>query len=125
MHPELVRILDSIPRDNLTFLITERGAPFSPALLSNWFSKRCGEVGLKGRSAHGLRKLALTRRANAGASTDMLKAFGGHGTSKEVERYTRDADQARRDERGLELQLRAKREQKFVQPKTWSDKKGT
>ena len=27
-----------------------------------------------------------------GASTDMLKAFGGHATSKEVERYTREAE---------------------------------
>jgi integrase len=124
IHPELVRVLESVPRDNLTFLITERGTQFSAALLSNWFSKRCGEVGLKGCSAHGLRKLALTRRANAEASTDMLKAFGGHETSKEVERYTRDADQARLDERGLELQLRAEREQNFVQPETRLDKKG-
>jgi hypothetical protein len=43
---------------------------------------------------YGLRELALTRRANAGASTDMLKAFGGHATSKEVERYTREAAMA-------------------------------
>jgi len=30
-----------------------------------------------------------------GASTDMLKAFGDNATSKEVERYTREAGQAR------------------------------
>ncbi len=75
-------------------------------------------------TAHGLRKLALTRRANAGASTDMLKAFGGHATSKEVERYTREADQARLDEQGLELQLRAERERGLSSPETRLDKSG-
>jgi integrase len=124
MHPELVRVLASVPQDNLSFLLTERGVPFSPAGLSNWFGKRCREAGLRHCSAHGLRKLALTRRSNAGASTDMLKAFGGHATSKEVERYTREADQARLDELGLELQLRAEREQNLVQPETRLDKKG-
>ena len=124
MHPELVRVLASVPKDNLTFLMTERGAPFTPAGLSNWFGKRCREAGLEGCSTHGLRKLALTRRANAGASTDMLKAFGGHATSKEVERYTREADQARLDEQGLELQLRAEREQDLSNLETRLDKKG-
>ena len=124
MHPELVRVLASVPKGNLSFLVTERGAPFTPAGLSNWFGKQCREAGLRHCSAHGLRKLALTRRANAGASTEMLKAFGGHETSKEVERYTREADQARLDEQGLELQLRAEREQNLVQPETRLDKKG-
>ncbi len=124
MHPELVRVLASVPKDNLMFLMTERGAPFTPAGLSNWFGKRCREAGLEGCSAHGLRKLALTRRANAGASTDMLKAFGGHATSKEVERYTREADQARLDEQGLELQLRAEREQDLSNLEIQLDKKG-
>jgi integrase len=124
MHPELVRVLASVSKSNLTFLMSERGTPFTPAGLSNWFGKRCHEAGLVNCSAHGLRKLALTRRANAGASTDMLKAFGGHATSKEVERYTREADQARLDEQGLELQLRAEREHSFVQPETRLDKKG-
>jgi integrase len=122
MHPELVRVLATVPKDNLTFLLTPFGKPFTPAGLSNWFGKRCREAGLQRCSAHGLRKLALTRRANAGASTDMLKAFGGHKTSKEVDRYTREADQARLDECGLELQLRAERERNLVQPKTRLDK---
>jgi integrase len=124
MHPELVRVLATVPRGNLTFLMTERGAPFTAAGLSNWFGKRCRKAGLRHCSAHGLRKLALTRRANAGASTEMLKAFGGHETSKEVERYTREAEQVRLDEQGLELQLRAEREQNLVQPETRLDKKG-
>ena len=124
MHPELVRVLAAVSKGNLTFLVTERGAPFTPAGFSNWFGKRCREAGLRQCSAHGLRKLAATRLANAGASTDMLKARTGHETSKEVERYTRAADQARLDEQALELQLRAEREQNLVQPETRLDKKG-
>jgi integrase len=124
MHPELSRVLDSLPKSNLTFLLTERGAAFTPGGFSFWFSKRCREAGLKNRTAHGLRKLALTRRANAGASLDMLKAFGGHATSKEVERYTRDADQTRLDEQGLELQLRAEGEQDLSNLKLRLDKQG-
>jgi integrase len=124
MHPELVRILAAVPRNNLTFLVTEHGAAFSAAGLSNWFSKRCRAAGLTHCTAHGLRKLALTRRANAGASTEMLKAFGGHKTSKDVEHYIRAADQARLDERGLELQLRAEREQELSNLKTRLDKTG-
>src|SRR5262245_54962646 len=124
LHPELLRALATVPKSNLTFLTTERGAPFTPAGLSNWFGKRCSEVGLRHCSAHGLRKLAATRLANAGASTDHIKARTGHRTSKEVERYTRAADQARLDEQALEIQLRAEREQNFVQPETRLDKKG-
>jgi integrase len=70
MHPDLVRILAAVPRSNLTFLVTDRGAAFSAAGLSNWFGKRCRAAGLSHCTAHGLRKLALTRRANAGEHRD-------------------------------------------------------
>jgi len=124
MHPQLVSILATVPRSNLTFLLTERDAAFSAAGLSNWFGKRCRAAGLTGCTAHGLRKLALTRRANAGASTEMLKAFGGHKTSKDVEHYVRAADQVRLDRQGLALQLRAEREQDLSSLETRLDKTG-
>jgi len=122
MHPELVRILAAVPRSNLTFLVTDRGATFTAAGLSNWFGKRCRKAGLAG-TAHGLRKTAATRLANAGCSTDQIKAITGHRTTKEVERYTRAADQARLAAAALQLQLRAEREQDFVQPETRLDKR--
>src|SRR5262249_16533698 len=122
MHPKLVSILAAVPRNNLTFLVTERGAAYAARTLSNWFGKRCRATGLSRCTAHGLRKLALTRRANAGASTEMLKAHGGHKTSKEVERYVRAANQVSLDEQGLDLQLRAERERDLVQPETRLDK---
>ena len=124
MHPELVRILAAVPRNNLTFLVSDRGAAFSAAGFSNWFGKRCRAAGLAHCTAHGLRKLALTRRANAGANTEMLKAFGGHKTSKDVEHYIRSANPVLLDEMGLELQLRAEREQDLSSLETRLDKTG-
>ena len=52
MHPELVRVLTSVPKGNLTFLMTARGAPFTAAGLSNWFGKRCREAGLWATALH-------------------------------------------------------------------------
>jgi integrase len=46
-------------------------------------------------SFHGLRKAACRRLAEAGCSANEIAAISGHATLKEVERYTRAADQAR------------------------------
>jgi len=53
MHPELIRALASVPRTNLTFLMTERGASFTAAGFGNWFRDRCDEAGLPQCSAQG------------------------------------------------------------------------
>jgi integrase len=95
VHPELAAALASVPKTNLTFLVTERGAPFTSAGFGNWFRDRCNEAGLPQCSAHGLRKLAATRLANAGCSTDQIKAITGHRSLSEVARYTKQADQRR------------------------------
>jgi integrase len=78
MHPELERTLAWVPRTNMTFLVTQRGAPFTPAGFGNWFRDRCDEAGLPQCSAHGLRHAAATRLANAGCSTNQIKAITGH-----------------------------------------------
>jgi hypothetical protein len=54
------------------------------------------EAGLPGRcKAHGLRKAAARRLAEAGCSASEIAAITGHKTLAEVERYTRAADQER------------------------------
>ncbi len=93
MHQALIDALAGAPRTNMTFLITEFGAPFSPAGFGNWFRECCDAAGLKGRSAHGLRKAASRRMADMGNSSKRIAAVTGHKTLKEVERYTREADQ--------------------------------
>jgi hypothetical protein len=46
IHPQLAAALASVPRDNLTFLMTEHGAPFTPMGFGNWWHARCNEAGL-------------------------------------------------------------------------------
>ncbi|MGB8561094.1 MAG: tyrosine-type recombinase/integrase, partial [Pseudolabrys sp.] len=82
--------------DNLTFLLTEKGRPFTPAGFGNWFRDRCREAGLpKNCAAHGLRKAACRRLAEAGCTVHQIAAISGHQSLREIERYTKAVDQAR------------------------------
>jgi integrase len=94
MLPELRSALDAMPASsNMAFMTTEFGKPFTPAGFGGWFRRRCAEAGLpKGLSAHGLRKAAATRLANAGGTAHELMAWFGWSTIAEAERYTRAAN---------------------------------
>jgi integrase len=94
IHPELARSLASVPRNNLTFIVTEHGAAFSAAGLSNWFGKACRTAGLVHCTAHGLREAACRRLAEAGATVHEIAAISGHKSLKEIQRYTEAVDQA-------------------------------
>ncbi|MFI5410157.1 tyrosine-type recombinase/integrase [Kaistia sp. UC242_56] len=95
IHSSLRQVLSGTSRDNLTFIVTSHGKPFTPAGFGNWFRERCDEAGLSQCSAHGLRKAAARRLAEAGCSNQQIKAVTGHKTDKEVSRYTAAADQQR------------------------------
>jgi integrase len=102
VHPVLQEILDATASDHLTFLTfltfltTQAGQQFTPAGFTNWFRDRCHEAGLpRGTSAHGLRKAACRRLAEAGCSANLIAAVSGHRSLREVQRYTEAADQAR------------------------------
>jgi integrase len=110
MHPELRAALESVPRTHLTFLVTEWGAPFTSAGFGNWFRDRANEAGLRHCSFHGLRKAAATRIVDAGGTTDEARAFTGHKSSRELEKYTKAADQRRLARQAL-AKLRAEGEQ--------------
>ncbi len=94
IHPELAAILEMVPKDNLTLLLSEAGGPFKAASFGNWFGDRCREAGLgKGYNAHGLRKAGARRLAEAGCTAHEIMSITGHQTIAEVERYTRSANQ--------------------------------
>ncbi|MFT8791258.1 site-specific integrase [Komagataeibacter saccharivorans] len=94
VHAELARALDLVPRLQQTFLVTGEGKPFSAGGFGNWFRDRRREAGLPEKiSAHGLRKASARRLAEAGCTAHQIKAVGGWSTLKEVERYTRAANQ--------------------------------
>ena len=94
IRPELRAILDASPVGNMVYLVTEFNKPFTANGFGNWFRDRCIEADVPGR-AHGLRKACATRLADNGASAHEIMAITGHKTMKEVERYTRAANQKR------------------------------
>lgn len=94
IHAALRGELDQVQPGQLTFLLTEAGQGFSDAGFSGWFSERARMAKLPdGCTAHGLRKAAARRLAEAGCSAHQIASITGHKTLKEVERYTRAADQ--------------------------------
>jgi integrase len=110
-HPNLAAAIGNRPRTNMTFLLTELGAPFTAAGFGNWFRDRCNEAGLPHCSAHGLRKACAARLANAGCTSEQIKAITGHKTLSEVARYTKAADQERNAKQALANLVRSESEQ--------------
>ena len=96
LHTNLRAIMDATPGEHLTFLVTKSGQSYSPNDFSDQFRVWCDEAGLPQHcSVHGLRKAAARRLAEAGCSAHEIAAITGRRTLKEVERYTRSAEQAR------------------------------
>jgi len=100
---DLQSIIDASPTGDLSFLITEQGKPFTAAGFTNWFRDRCNEAGLRGLSAHGLRKAGATRVAEGGATTHELMAIFGWLKVKQAETYTRAAERNRLARRAIHL----------------------
>ena len=95
VHSDLQAIIDTSPGGHLTFLVARGGRQYSGNILSRKFRIWCDAAGLPHCSAHGLRKAACRRLAEAGCSANEIAAISGHATLREVERYTKAADQAR------------------------------
>lgn len=96
--PQIVfETIAATPTGDMVFITCENGHPYgSKESFGNWFSARCRDAGLeKGKSAHGIRKLAATMVADAGGTTHELMAHFGWSTPAQAEVYTRGADRAR------------------------------
>ncbi len=89
LHRDLKAALDGLPLDNLAFLVTAQGRPFTPAGFTNWFRDMVREAKLPdGLSPHGLRKATCRRLAEAGCTAHEIMAISGHRSLAEVTRYT-------------------------------------
>jgi integrase len=94
VHPDLAVALRTAPVGAATFLVTGKGKPFTAAGFGNWFGDQCRIAKVStGASAHGLRKAAARRLAEAGCTTREIMAITGHKTLREIERYTRAVSQ--------------------------------
>jgi integrase len=114
MHPTLRAVIEATPKENMTFLVTSFGKPFAAAGFGNWFRERCDEAGLPQCSAHGLRKAAARRLAEAGCSNQQIKAITGHRTDQEVSRYTEAANQVLLAEQAMAATYGTDGEQKLA-----------
>jgi integrase len=95
VHATLQAIIAETKDGQLTFLVTEFGKPFTAAGFGNWFRDQCDMANLRHCSAHGLRKAAARRLAEAGCTEHEIAAITGHASLREVRRYTKAADQKR------------------------------
>jgi integrase len=86
--------LDAGPCGDLTFIAGANGRPLTKESFGNEFKSACKEAGVPG-SAHGVRKIAATRAANAGATVAELEAIFGWVGGTMASFYTRSADRRR------------------------------
>jgi integrase len=105
--PDLRAALAAHKTETLCYLVTAFGRPFTDAGFGNWFADRCKAAGVPGR-AHGLRKLAAIRMAEAGATLPQLMAWGGWTTEREPLRYIQQASKAKLADAGAAKLSRAR-----------------
>ncbi|HUD95069.1 tyrosine-type recombinase/integrase [Sphingobium sp.] len=91
--PPLAASILATPSGAMVFIVNSLGRPFTRKGFGNRFRAWCDEAGLSECSAHGLRKAAARRFAEAGCSNQQIKSWTGHTTDSEVARYTAAADQ--------------------------------
>jgi integrase len=73
--------------------VLAKGKPFTAAGFGAWFRHQCDAAGLRGYSAHGLRKAGCRRLAEAGCTEKQIAAWSGHRSLAEIARYTKAADE--------------------------------
>jgi integrase len=106
IHSTLARALATADDTRDAILVTAYGQPFSVKGFGNMISTAIREARLPERcKAHGLRKAAARRLAEAGCSASEIAAITGHKTLAEVERYTRAADQERLARQAIRKQV--------------------
>jgi integrase len=92
--PALARTLQAGPCGDLTFITGAGGKPLTKESFGNEFREACRAAGIPG-SAHGVRKIAATRAANAGATVAQLEAIFGWTGGNMASLYTRSSDRRR------------------------------
>jgi hypothetical protein len=94
IHPELSAAIKACPSSGLTIIGDLRhGRPIGRPALTEIIRKARELAGLPSDcKPHGLRKSMLVRMSHNGASTKEMQSISGHRSTKEIERYTDDAN---------------------------------
>lgn len=94
LHRTLRDILKNVKRKSVMILTSSTGLPYKHDHLKHQFKAATIKAGLPDDLVfHGLRKTAAVRLAEAGCTTEQIKAITGHKTSDMVEHYTKGANQ--------------------------------
>jgi integrase len=93
--PVLQRTLDAGPTGDLAFICGKSGKPPTKESFGNAFKDACKAAGLHDRSAHGCRKIAAARAAEAGATVAQRNAIFGWSGTLMASLYTETADRRR------------------------------
>lgn len=91
IRPALAASLAAGPTGELHLIAGERGQPLTKESFGNYFRIACLAAGIR-KSAHGLRKLAATRAAEAGATVSELEALFGWEGGAMASLYTKAAN---------------------------------
>lgn len=100
----------------VTFLVSERNAPFSKVRLTTLMRKWCDDAGLPHCTMHGLRKAAATVAAENGATDDELMAIFGWTTKQQTALYTRNASRRKLAGRAMSKIVRNEESTEDVPP---------
>lgn len=92
MVPALAATIAAGPCGELTFIAGETGKPLTKESFGNRFRDWCNAAGVKGKSAHGLRKYAATAMAEAGATVHELESVFGWSGGRMAALYTKSAN---------------------------------
>ena len=95
----LRRTLEAGPTGDMHFIVGDSGKPLAKESFGNMFRAACNAAGVK-KSAHGIRKIAATRAAEAGATVAELEAMFGWSGGGMASLYTKTADRRRLALRG-------------------------
>lgn len=90
----LLRAIEAMPAEHMTYLVTEKGHPYSTGnSFANWFKRACVKAGIPHCSPHGLRKASARQLAESGSTTLQGRAVTGHKSDRVFQHYAASADQ--------------------------------
>lgn len=93
--PILQATLDAGPCGDLAFICGEKGGALNKDSFGNLFRAAVRAAGIRGKSAHGLRKIGAIRAAENGATVNELEAIFGWEGGNMAALYTREANRKR------------------------------
>lgn len=113
MLPALAASIAATKCGDLSYLVNEHGARYTPGGFSNWFKVACQKAGLPDCCVfHGVRKYVATLLAEEGASNSYLKAALGWSSDAMANHYTRKANRKKLGAKAFNLLARAQAKNK-------------